>query len=132
MGTWSDTVWVESQAKELGFDLCGVVSADKFPELEHTEEWLARGFAGEMKYLSDPRRRTADGAFPGIRSVVVCALNYNTSLPKSTDVPHLPGDNEPHGWISRYAWGDDYHEVLKSRLDELLDRKSTRLNSSHT
>jgi len=120
MGTWSDTVWVESRAKELGFDLCGVVSADKFPELEHTEEWLARGFAGEMKYLSDPRRRTADGAFPGIRSVVVCALNYNTSLPKSTDVPHLPADNEPHGWISRYAWGDDYHEVLKSRLDELL------------
>src|SRR5882724_4375972 len=120
MGTWSDTVWVESRAKELGFDLCGVVSADKFPELEHTEEWLARGFAGEMKYLSDPRRRTADGAFRGIRSVVVCALNYNTSLPKSTDVPHLPADNEPHGWISRYAWGDDYHEVLKGRLDELL------------
>ena len=120
MGTRSDTVWVESRAKELGFDLCGVVSAAAFPELEHTEEWLARGFAGEMKYLSDPRRRNAQGAFPGIRSVIVCALNYNTNVPKSTDVPHLPKDNEPRGWISRYAWGDDYHQVLKERLDELM------------
>ena len=122
MGSRSDTVWVESRAKELGFDLCGVVSAEKFPELEHTEEWLARGFAGEMKYLSDPRRRTADGAFPGIRSVIVCALNYNTNLPRSTDVPHLPRDDEPRGWISRYAWGDDYHRVLRARLEALAGK----------
>jgi epoxyqueuosine reductase len=119
MGTWSDTLWIESRAKELGFDLCGVVPAGKFPELEHTEEWLARGFAGEMKYLSDPRRRSGEGALPGMRSVIVCALNYNTDLPKSTDVPHLPKDDEPRGWISRYAWGDDYHEVLKEKLNEL-------------
>ncbi len=112
-------MWVEARAKELGFDLCGVVSAGKFPELEHTEEWLARGFAGEMKYLSDPRRRSADGAFPGIRSAIVCALNYSTNLPGSTDVTHLPEDAEPRGWISRYAWGDDYHEVLQERLNEL-------------
>jgi epoxyqueuosine reductase len=116
----SDTVWVEAHARELGFDLCGVVSAGKFPELEHTEEWLARGFAGEMKYLSDPRRRSAEGALPGIRSVIVCALNYNTSLPRSTDVTHLPEDAQPRGWISRYAWGDDYHEVLQERLNELV------------
>ena len=120
MGTRSDTVWVESRAKELGFDLCGVVSAGKFPELEHTEEWLARGFAGDMKYLSDPRRRSAQGAFPGIRSVIVCALNYNTNLPRSIDVKLLPEDCEPRGWISRYAWGDDYHEVLQERLNELM------------
>jgi epoxyqueuosine reductase len=119
MSTRSDTVWIESRAKELGFDLCGIVPAGKFPELEHTEEWLARGFGGEMKYLSDPRRRSGDGAFPGIRSVIVCALNYNTDLPKSTDVPHLPKVDEPRGWISRYAWGDDYHEVLKERLNQL-------------
>ena len=120
MRTKSDTVWVESRAKELGFDLCGVVAAAEFPELEHTEEWLARGFAGEMKYLSDPRRRNAQGAFPGIRSVIVCALAYNTNLPRSTDVPHLPDNGEPRGWISRYAWGDDYHEVLQEKLNELM------------
>src|SRR4029077_2271190 len=115
----SDTVWVEARAKELGFDLCGVVSAEKFPELEHTEEWLARGFAGEMQYLSDPRRRNPHDAFPSIRSVVVCALNYNTDLSRWIDVTHLPNDGEPHGWISRYAWGDDYHEVLQEKLTEL-------------
>ncbi len=115
----SDTVWVEARAKELGFDLCGVVSAGKFPELGHTEEWLARGFAGEMKYLSDPRRRSAKGAFSGVRSAIVCALNYNTDLSKSTEVTHLPNDGQPRGWISRYAWGDDYHEVLQEKLKEL-------------
>ena len=112
-------MWVEARAKELGFDLCGVVSAGKFPELEHTEEWLARGFAGEMKYLSDPRRRNAQDAFPGMRSVIVCALNYNTGLPKSIDITHPPDDGDPRGWISRYAWGDDYHEVLRERLNNL-------------
>src|SRR5260370_33461097 len=72
-----------------------------------------------MKYLSDPRRRSADGAFPGIRSAIVCASNYSTNLPGSTDGTHLPEDAEPRGWISRYAWGDDYHEVLQERLNEL-------------
>jgi epoxyqueuosine reductase len=115
----SDTVWVEARAKEMGFDLCGVVSAGKFPELERTEEWLARGFAGEMQYLSDPRRRSARGAFPSMRSVIVCALNYNTDLSRSIDVIHLPDDGAPRGWISRYAWGDDYHEVLQEKLKEL-------------
>jgi epoxyqueuosine reductase len=121
-----DTVWVEARAKELGFDLCGVVSAEKFPELEHTEEWLRRGFAGEMKYLSDPRRRSAEGAFPGMRSVVVCALNYNTDLPRSTDVTPLRQDAEARGWISRYAWGYDYHGVLQEKLNELMQALQER------
>src|ERR1700758_1099593 len=120
MRTRSDTVWVESRAKELGFDLCGVVSAANFPELDRTEEWLARGFAGEMNYLSDPRRRNAQGALPGLRSVIVCALNYNSGLPKSIDVVHLADDGQPRGWISRYAWGNDYHEVLQEKLQELM------------
>jgi epoxyqueuosine reductase len=120
MGTKSDTVWMECRAKELGFDLCGVVSAAEFPELQHTEEWLARGFGGEMNYLSDPRRQSGHGAFPGIRSVIVCALNYNTNLPRSIDVPHLASTSELRGWMSRYAWGDDYHEVLQEKLAELM------------
>jgi epoxyqueuosine reductase len=120
MATNSDTVWIASHAKEFGFDLCGVVSVAQFPESARTEEWLARGFAGEMQYLSDPRRRDAQEAFPGIRSAIVCALNYNTALPKSTDVPHLATASEPRGWISRYAWGDDYHQVVQERLSELM------------
>ena len=121
MRSRSDTVWVETRAKELGFDLCGIVSREQFnfPELRHTKEWLARGFGGEMKYLSDPRRDDPLAAFPAIRSVIVCALNYNTDLPRSIDVVHFPASAEPRGWVSRYAWGDDYHEVLQEKLGEL-------------
>jgi epoxyqueuosine reductase len=126
-----DTAWIEERAKALGFDLYGVVRAAKFPELAQTEEWLARGYAGEMNYLSDARRSNPESVLPGIRSVIVCALNYNTERPKSTDA--ADGSNgpngsngparysdEPRGWISRYAWGSDYHDVLRKRLDSLV------------
>jgi epoxyqueuosine reductase len=116
-----DTAWIVNRAKSLGFDLCGVVRADKFPELEHTADWLARGYAGEMKYLSDPRRADPRTAMPGVRGIIVCLLNYNTGHPLSTD-PILSGlDDEPRGWVSRYAWGDDYHDVLRERLDALAE-----------
>lgn len=117
----ADTVWIVDQAKSLGFDLCGIVSADKFPDLEHTAEWLARGYAGEMEYLADPRRADPQRAMPGIRSVIVCLLNYNTEQPLSTDRATPGNDTEPHGWVSRYAWGDDYHDVLRERLDALVE-----------
>src|SRR5438309_11522238 len=117
----ADTLWIVDQAKILGFDLCGVVRAEKFPELEQMPDWLARGYAGEMKYLADPRRSDPQTAMPGIRSVIVCLLNYNTERPLSTD-PALPIDySKPSGWISRYAWGDDYHDVLRERLDALVE-----------
>jgi epoxyqueuosine reductase len=116
----ADTVWIVDQAKSLGFDLAGVVRAEKFPELARTSEWLARGYAGEMKYLADPRRSNPQTAMPGIRSVIVALLNYNTERPFSTD-PALPIDEpKPSGWISRYAWGDDYHDVLRERLEALV------------
>jgi epoxyqueuosine reductase len=115
----ADTFWIVDRAKSLGFDLCGVVRAEKFPELNQMPEWLARGYAGEMKYLEDPRRGDPQSAMPGIQSAIVGLLNYNTARPLSTD-PTLPVDaHKPSGWISRYAWGDDYHEVLRDRLDAL-------------
>jgi epoxyqueuosine reductase len=117
--TRSDTVWIEAHAKSLGFDLCGVVRAEQFPELAQTELWLARGYAGEMKYLADPRRRELASAMPGIRSVIVCALNYNTDFPRSTEAQGAQGAADPRGWISRYAWGADYHHVLQDKLGAL-------------
>src|SRR5690242_9874853 len=117
----ADTLWIVDQAKTLGFDLCGVVRAERFPELEQMREWLARGYAGEMKYLADPRRSDPQKAMPGIQSAIVCLLNYNTDRPLSTD-PALPIEySKPTGWISRYAWGDDYHDVLRERLDVLAE-----------
>src|SRR5260370_17005570 len=117
----ADTLWIVDQAKTVGFDLCGVVRADKFPELEQMPEWLERGYAGEMKYLGDPRRANPQTAMPGIRSVIVGLLNYNTAQTLSTD-PALPiDDGKPRGWISRYAWGDNYPDVLRERLNALVE-----------
>ncbi len=69
----------------------------------------------------DARRRSPTLATPGARSMIVCALNYNTALPSSTDAT-APTSEEagPRGWISRYAWGDDYHHVLRDKLALLL------------
>ena len=133
--------WIYERALALGFDLCGVVSlaaaetthnpaGTALEELAQLPEWLARGYAGEMKYLNDPRRADPSLILEGARSLIVVALNYNTDYPYSTDV--LPGaisaganpggshNDAPRGWISRYAWGDDYHEILGEKLSALV------------
>jgi len=109
-------------SRALGFDQCGVAPAEEFPELAHLEEWLARGYAGDMHYLGDARRRSLSHVVQGARSVIVCALNYNTSLPNSTVAPsEIAAQNGPRGWVARYAWGDDYHSVLGEKLDALIE-----------
>jgi epoxyqueuosine reductase len=112
----------------MGFDLCGVTSADKFPELAQAEAWLAKGYAGEMNYLADARRSDPKLAFPGTRSVIVCALNYNAPQPRSIDVAKEPDVDGPRGWISRYAWGTDYHDVLRTKLNLLLGAMRERFD----
>jgi epoxyqueuosine reductase len=108
-------------ARAAGFDLCGVAPAADFPELAHLEEWLERGHAGEMHYLKDARRRSLAQAMPGARSVIVCALNYNAGFPSSVEAsPQASSRSGPLGWISRYAWGDDYHNVLGQKLEALI------------
>jgi epoxyqueuosine reductase len=125
-----DTAWIVEQATALGFDLCGVVHADQFPELHLAQEWLARGYAGEMRYLADERRSNPHSVMPGIRSVIVCALNYNSPAPRSLEAVPL-GKTGPRGWISRYAWGQDYHEVLKHKLQTLSRSLSERFSEPH-
>lgn len=124
MSRSSDHPWIVERAKELGFDLCGVVHAEKFPELARTGEWLERGYAGEMKYLADERRSDPQAVMPQLRSVIVCALNYNSAFPRSTEASAT--EDPPRGWISRYAWGDDYHEVLQQKLRVLASALSER------
>jgi len=110
-------------ARELGFDLCGIAQAGDFPELERLREWLERGHAGEMQYLHDARRHSLSLAMHDARSVIVCALGYNTAFPSSTDAPEQTNPRAgPQGWISRYAWGDDYHRVLGEKLEALVER----------
>jgi epoxyqueuosine reductase len=117
-GAAERTAAIVDRARAFGFDLCGVARAEDFPELAQLPEWLARGYAGEMKYLADPGRVSASAAMPGARSVVVCALNYNTAQVRSTEA--AASVEAGRGWISRYAWGEDYHRVLLRKLEALI------------
>src|SRR6201996_7188813 len=90
----TDTDWIGERARALGFELCGVAPAEKFPELARAEEWFARGFAGEMKYLGDARRGDPARALAGARSVIVCGMNYNSGLPRSIE---FGGEGEGDG-----------------------------------
>jgi len=111
------TSGIKARARELGFDLCGVSPVETFPELLFFREWIDRGYAADMAWLPRSADRRADvrHALPGARSVIVTATLYNTDRPYSDE---LPPDTAR---ISRYAWGDDYHDVLKGRLDALLE-----------
>jgi epoxyqueuosine reductase len=122
MDSAAKTRWICQQAHELGFELCGVAPADAFPELTQVSTWLGRGYAGEMNYLRDERRVDPRLALDGARSVIVMALNYNSPQAYSTEQAGIHDDTSPRGWISRYAWGDDYHEVLRETLSALVAR----------
>src|SRR5580704_6356367 len=116
------TRWICEQARGLGFDLCGVAPAHAFEELAMYSTWLDRGYAGEMDYLGDPRRSDPRAVLEGARSLIVVALNYNSAQPYSTEQAGMQIDDSPRGWISRYAWGHDYHEVLREKLNALVAR----------
>jgi epoxyqueuosine reductase len=154
----ADTEWIAARARALGFELCGVAPAEKFPELARAEEWFARGYAGEMKYLGDARRSDPGRVLSGARSVIVCGMNYSSDGPRSIEfegeeegaktkrrdakgaeghggiyVEECDGnefESGPRGWISRYAWGDDYHDVLRSRLNELVAEMRERFGEA--
>jgi epoxyqueuosine reductase len=112
---------IKEHARRLGFDKVGIVRAVALEdERERLREWLARGFHGEMRWMErDPEKRADPRqVFPAARSVVVVALNYYTPHEHGTEET-AAGDSAA-GKISRYAWGDDYHDVLGERLKALL------------
>jgi epoxyqueuosine reductase len=116
----AETDWIVAKATELGFDLCGIASVEGLADLAHLKEWLERGYAGRMQYLLDPRRADITQVLPDAKSIIVCALNYNTASPLSTEAAAQAAEQEPRGWISRYAWGEDYHAILGKRLEQVV------------
>jgi epoxyqueuosine reductase len=119
-------------AREAGFELCGVAPVRNFGELEIFPSWIADQRHGEMKYMEarneagDLKRANLANAAPWARSVIACAINYNTEQPYSTQVGSA--QSQGSGWISRYAWcREDYHDavlgrlrVMETRLHELI------------
>jgi epoxyqueuosine reductase len=98
---------LKAQAYGLGFDLVGITSLGPVESARHFDTWLDRGFAGEMHYLprGADKRRDSRSPFPGVTSAIVVGLSY--------------GGREPSGPVARYARGDDYHELMTARLEEL-------------
>lgn len=106
---------IKEQALALGFHKVGIVAAEALTaERAHLLEWLELGYHAEMQWLArEPLRRTDPREiWLPARSVVALAMNYYT--------PHEHTDAPDAGKISRYAWGDDYHEVVGERLKALL------------
>lgn len=109
---------VKQAARGAGFELAGIAPVREMPELDRFPEWIGAGHAGEMKYMEarddtgQLKRAWLHSAAPWARSVVVCAINYNTAQPYSTQFT-----NSREGWISRYAWSrEDYHEAVMRKL----------------
>jgi epoxyqueuosine reductase len=108
---------VKTRAREAGFDLCGIARAKRHPRLQRLAEWIDRGWSGDMSYLSDSLDERADptAVLPTARSIISLAVVYNTAQPYSTDVTDCG-----RAAVSRYAWGGDYHDVLRTRLRSLV------------
>jgi epoxyqueuosine reductase len=106
---------IKEQARAEGFDKVGIVRPEQLgPEGARLREWLERGYHGEMQWMARAPTQRADPRefFPQARSIVVVALNYYTG--------HQHTDSDASGKVSRYAWGDDYHEVMGAKLRSLL------------
>ena len=105
---------IKEQARSLGFDAVGVAPIEAVPG-ELLQLWLARQFHGEMAYMERTAEKRVDPnlVLPGVRSMISLALNYFHPY-------ELPYQEPERGAISRYASGDDYHDVLTQKLDQLL------------
>src|SRR5271157_5634655 len=118
---------IKAQALAAGFDLAGIVSFDAMPQsfwddLDFARRWVDSGYGGEMHYLANPKRDDPRLVLPSAKSVICVGLVYNAPLPYSTEVEEkrFPfSASAPRAWISRYAWGRDYHEIMRARLEQL-------------
>jgi epoxyqueuosine reductase len=109
---------IKEEARKLGFELVGISAVKPAPHERSFAQWLREGFAGELEYMkrTELLRREPHTLVPWAVSIISVGMNYYTSFSRPK-----PG-REPRGWISRYAWGDDYHDLMKGKLEALLGR----------
>ena len=108
---------IYERANELGFELVGITPAAHSETIARYRQWIESGYAGEMRYLEKhlPLKVDVRQLLTEAKSVISLAMNYYTLDPPET-LTQDPG----RGQISRYAWGDDYHELIRERLLELV------------
>jgi epoxyqueuosine reductase len=111
---------VRALARECGFELAGVARAEPAADAALYQEWVAEGRAGNMRYLTDRRAGVRDDPrhlLASARSIICVGKLYQTPWPHTAQFT-----DEERAWISRYAWGDDYHDVLRHGLEQLASR----------
>ena len=120
----SHTNLIREFARRLGFDHCGIARAQRLDEdARRLEEWLGKGMHGSMKYMENHFDMRVDPAklVPGAKSVITLLINY---FPRETQV----GDSYK---ISKYAYGSDYHEVIRSKLRTFLELIHEQIGEVH-
>jgi epoxyqueuosine reductase len=108
---------IKQAAQQLGFDLVGISPVQLPPHGESFAAWLRDGFAGELGYMSrtEALRQDPHELVPWAQSIISVGMNYFTPSARPDSAAGAAG------WISRYAWGDDYHDLIKARLERLLE-----------
>ena len=114
MNEAKNTQLVKSEAKRLGFDFCGISKAEFLEEeVPHLENWLSKNMHGQMEYMANHFDKRLDPRLlvNGAKSVISLLYNYYPEQKQRNDTPQ----------ISKYAYGEDYHTVIKNKLKEFLN-----------
>src|SRR6266576_6531136 len=111
-----NTTTIKEYAYALGFDIVRITSAEEFPDAERIiKERISQGLMDGLPWFTAERTEVScnpNALLPGARSIIALAMFYLTEQPDEVE------SDVPRGCISRYAWGDDYHEIIKPRLQE--------------
>ncbi len=119
-----NTAFIKKTCAELGFDHCGIARAEKLDEdARRLEEWLRQGMHGSMHYMEKYFDMRVDPKLlvPGAKSVITLLKNYFPSRQQEPDIPK----------ISKYAFGKDYHEVIRKKLNELIAVIKNKIGDIH-
>jgi len=119
-----NTLFIKKTAARLGFDYCGIAKAEKLDDdAVRLEKWLNKGMHGSMQYMEKyfDLRIDPSKLVPGARSVITLLKNYYPSQQQDVTAPK----------ISKYAFGKDYHEVLRKQLTELIESIKETLGEIH-
>lgn len=108
----------------MGFEKAAIAAAHSYPEHEALREWLDKGYHASMDWMErgKTKRQNPKEVMPEAQSIITCALNYNADYPYSTEC-----QKKGRGWIARYAWGEDYHGVMKEMLEKLAAQICNRM-----
>ncbi|MDO8656194.1 MAG: DUF1730 domain-containing protein, partial [Nanoarchaeota archaeon] len=112
---------IKEYAYKEGFHLVAITSADPLNDFQYYREWLDQGYGADMEYLKRhaAQKENPKHIFPEVQSIICCALSYKTDIQNPI---HAESDE---GIISNYAWGDDYHEIMWQKLENVLEKMKT-------